>query len=100
MLLALVRWWPTVDCCLYVDDLHLAHARKKEAVRDPLVGAANYVVTHFQEVLLPQVSLTKSCAVATSVRLVRSLAVAIKGASVKPIRDAKSLGIGAGGGRR
>jgi len=38
------------------------------------------------------VSATKSCAVATSIKIVRALAVAVKGASVKPVRGTKSLG--------
>jgi hypothetical protein len=60
----------------------------------------NFIVLHFQQHLLLEVSATKSLTVGSRMRIARGIAGLMRRRSLEPKRAAKGLGAAVGGGRR
>jgi len=94
-----LRRWPLLDIALYVDDMTLEGRGTYAAARDMVAAATSYVVAEFVSMRM-QVHVKKSVVTASRFSLANATARATRTQCLTPTRQAKMLGVSAGGGRR
>jgi hypothetical protein len=94
------RNWPLAQLVLYVDDLTVTASAAAEVAVRVVAEVVNFIVLHFQQHLLLEVSATKSLAVGSRMRIARGIAGLMRRRALEPKRTAKGLGAAVGGGRR
>ena len=98
LLYDLRRLWPA-SLKLYVDDLTIATKGEPAKVAEVLSQATDYAVNAFTRLGL-KVSKSKSNAVASSVALRRTVVIKTHSKALRPVKQAKLLGVGLAGGKK
>ena len=94
------RNWPLAQLVLYVDDLAVTASAAAEVAVRVVAEVVNFIVLHFQQHLLLEVSATKSMAVGSRMRIARGITGLMRHRALEPKRAAKGLGAAVGGGKR
>jgi len=92
--------WCSVEMFVYVDDMSIAAVGDWASASALVAGATDMLVTILQNDLKMSVSLTKSVAVGSSLKVAKRVQQTSLTGKVKAVRATKLLGTPCGGGRR
>jgi hypothetical protein len=95
-----VDLWQLAQLALYVDGLTVTASAAAEVAARVVAEVVNFIVLHFQQHLLLEVSATKSVAVGSRMRIARDVSGPMRRRALELRRTAKGLGAVVGGGRR
>ena len=92
--------FPSISLVVFVDDFTIEFCGTFFKVRHDLAKAIDFIVTHFETILLLQISAAKSIVIGGTTMLAKAVVAAASTKKVSAARHGKLLGTPSGGGRR